>query len=231
MGKPELEEVLTVDGKPPGPEAPSHVVASIDPSYLTSASLLEESIILTDFGQSTFPGDDLSIQQPVTPTHFTPPEGIFDSRVALSSDVWALACTLFHIRSSWPLFDNFLGIDDVVLKHMVETLGKLPDPYWTSWDARRKWFTETGEPRTAEEQRELMLPAVKTSISERVAEIGDDEEGDNYGRMMDAPGTHLDTAEIYLFTDLLEKMLRYSPRERISMAEVVQHPWFAYGRE
>ena len=47
-------------------------------------------------------------------------------------------------------------------------------------------------------------------------------------KVLEKPGTPLDDAEIELLNDLLGKMLRYRPEERISMKEAVQHPWFQY---
>jgi serine/threonine-protein kinase SRPK3 len=41
-------------------------------------------------------------------------------------------------------------------------------------------------------------------------------------------GTRLKEDEVVLLVDLLEKMLRYLPDERITIEEVVQHPWFRY---
>ena len=46
--------------------------------------------------------------------------------------------------------------------------------------------------------------------------------------VLEKPGTLLDDKEVELLDDLLGKMLRYRPEERISMKEVVQHPWFQY---
>ena len=36
----------------------------------------------------------------------------------------------------------------------------------------------------------------------------------------------LDESEIDTLSDLLEKMLKYEPEERISAAQVLSHPWF-----
>ena len=46
--------------------------------------------------------------------------------------------------------------------------------------------------------------------------------------MIEKTGTGIDEAEVELLADLLEKMLRYNPEARISLTEVLQHPWFAY---
>ena len=53
-----------------------------------------------------------------------------------------------------------------------------------------------------------------------------DREGD--GPMMEPPGTRLEEEELELLSNLLEKMLRYQPEKRITITEVVRHPWFEY---
>ena len=71
---------------------------------------------------------------------------------------------------------------------------------------------------------------MKTSIKQKLAGIGSKDVplaiGDD-GPMAEQPGTRLSDVEIEVLGDLLEKMLRYRPQDRIKMCEVVAHPWFA----
>lgn len=46
--------------------------------------------------------------------------------------------------------------------------------------------------------------------------------------MIDPIGTSLKEEELGLLSNLLEKMLKYRPEERITIQEVLQHPWFEY---
>jgi serine/threonine-protein kinase SRPK3 len=46
--------------------------------------------------------------------------------------------------------------------------------------------------------------------------------------LIEETGTRLAEEEVELLGDLLEKMLRYRPEERLTMDEVIRHPWFAY---
>jgi serine/threonine protein kinase len=48
------------------------------------------------------------------------------------------------------------------------------------------------------------------------------------GPMIETVGTQLEEKEVELFSDLLEKMLMYDPEKRITIQEVVRHPWFEY---
>jgi serine/threonine-protein kinase SRPK3 len=232
LGSPETEEVVARDGTPTSPVAPSQIVAPIDFSRLSSPSLLEEHILLIDFGQSFFADHPPPNNVPATPFHYLSPEAFFDLKLSFASDVWALACTIFEIRAGSPLFDPFLSSDDLILKQIVETLGRFPEPWWSKWEARRAWFDEAGSPKQEDEQRRegALFPAITGSLRQKLCEIGDQDDvpyGDE-GRMIESIGTHLDEAEVRLLADLLEKMLKYCPKERISMPEVVRHPWFTY---
>ncbi|KAF8887120.1 kinase-like protein [Infundibulicybe gibba] len=232
LGDPEMEEVVRRDKSIPDSYAPSNVVAPIEMSRLASPSFLKEDLLLIDFGQS-FVVDQMKAQhEPATPLHYLSPEAFFDMKLSFASDVWALACTIFEIRAGCPLFDSLFGSEALVLKQVVETLGRFPEPWWSRWDDRHTWFDETGEPKSEEEQMKqgVLLTSSKSSISQKLNEIGeqDDPPDTDDGNMIEKTGTRLEAEEIELLADLLGKMLRYRPQDRINMAEVLRHPWFEY---
>lgn len=151
--------------------------------------------------------------------------------MGIPSDVWALACTIFEIRAGFPLFEAFLGGDDEILKEIVATLGKLPEPWWSAFENHHLWFDEDGKPK-AWELQQVLVPVEKTSIKQKLASIGDQDvppATGNDGPMMERPGTKLVEVEIQLLGDLLAKMLCYRPQDRIKISEVISHPWFALG--
>ncbi|KAF8627556.1 hypothetical protein AX14_011350 [Amanita brunnescens Koide BX004] len=184
LGEPETQEVKTLGGSPPGPQASRELVAPVDYSFL---SFLEENIVVIDFGQSF----DIK----------APPKG-YEART---------------IRAGSPLFSTYFGSHSGVMRGNVLTLGKLPEPWWSAFEKHHKWFEENGEPK--------FRP--KSSIREKLEMIGAKDTppvADN-GPMIEAVGTR---PEVMLLSDLLEKMLKYCPEERITIQEVVQHPWFKY---
>ena len=162
---------------------------------------------------------------PGTMPEYTPPEMHFEGMIGTPADVWGLACTIFQIYAGFPLFSSFLKRD--ILKRIVETLGKLPDPWWGAFKERPKWFDEDGNPKATG-------TAKKTSIKQKLAMIGCQSAPPSHHRsrsgIIDGPmterGTMLDDDEIEVLGDLLEKMLQYRPQDRIKMCEVVAHPWF-----
>lgn len=223
------EEIETLDNSPPGPHAPRELVQPIDKYDISSPSLLEENVVITDFGQSydiTAPSKDYT---PGTALHYFSPEARFDEIVTPASDIWGLACTIFEIRAGFPLFTSFLASESSVLQEMVSTFGKLPEPWWSRFEKRHVWFEENGEPKV-QVNGEPTFPAIKTSIRKLLQMIGDDEKVDRerHGPMMEPPGTRLEEEELELLSNLLETMLRYQPEKRITIKEVVRHPWFEY---
>lgn len=232
------DEVYQILGEPktnviaiPVEKAPLRVVQRIEVTRLFQTSFLKEDVLLIDFGQSILAHRIPPDYKLATPMEYLAPEAFFDSKISVASDVWALACAIYEIRAGHPLFEDFFNDHDVVFKAMVETLGKFPDPWWSSWENRGKWFNEKGGIKMIEEQQSV-LPAEITPLFERIRGIGlrDDPLGTNKGSMIEQTGTRIEAAEATLLEDLLGKMLRYIPQDRLSMSEVVQHPWFKYDR-
>ena len=215
LGEPDI--IQTLGGSPPGPQAPRELVASTPYSF---PSFLEENIFVIDFGQSFEIKAPPKGYQASTVIHYFPPEYRFDNVASLASDIWGLACTIFEIRAGRSLFTTFFGAHSDIMWDNVLTLGKMPEPWWSAFEERHRWFEENGRPKFR----------LKTSIREKLEMIGVEDtppEADD-GPMIEAVGTRLEEKEVVLLNDLLEKMLKYRPEERITIREVVQHPWFDY---
>jgi serine/threonine-protein kinase SRPK3 len=232
LGPPEMEEVRTRGGEPHGIHTPPELVAPIESSKFVDASLVQESVIVTDYGQSYFISSPPRDYQPGTALNYLSPEARFQGRTGLEADVWALGCAIFEIRAGFPLFDAFFGCSTDILRQTVETLGRLPDPWWNSFEERTLWFEEDGEPKSAntQERTGVLLQSSKSSIREKLRSIGtqDDPPYFNEGPMVEKSGVTLDKEEVELLGDLLDKIMRYCPEERMEMREVIEHPWFAF---
>lgn len=50
LDRPETEQVVTCDHSPPGPSVPRELIAPVDNIYTSSPYLLQEDIIVIDFG-------------------------------------------------------------------------------------------------------------------------------------------------------------------------------------
>jgi len=104
------------------------LVAPIQNSKMSDATLLQEAIIVSDFGQSYIVASSPSSYEPGTVMNYQSPEARFEGRAGFEADIWVLGCAIFEIRAGFTLFESFLGSDVDILRQMVETLGRLPDP-------------------------------------------------------------------------------------------------------
>lgn len=242
LGKPKTEPIIAEDGSDPEPHAPAVMVEPLLFDPFIDAGVLQAKVTLIDFGQSYFhrPPQGYEVAGPL---HYRAPELFFDSQADFASDIWALACTTFQLRTGNALLDDFLASKSDTLASMVQTFGKFPEPWWTTWKDRENWFEESGEAVEYERSEEAMEEggpretyphpsAGEWPIRRLLGELG---KNDSEIRkplaepnMIEKRGVQLKPAEAELLEDLLTKMLQYRSEDRISMEEVVKHPWYAY---
>ncbi|XMA17699.1 hypothetical protein WAI453_010490 [Rhynchosporium graminicola] len=122
---------------------------------------------------------------------------------------------------------------------MTMILGKLPEPWWSqTWIARKTIFedntdaegrvvevpqqlrpSEDGKP---EIERTIVQVAEPRSIKEAIAR------GLFYYNRNGPGGVHLEIPEleVELLADLLAKVLKYDPNERLTARQISEHAWF-----
>ncbi|KAM0415651.1 hypothetical protein ACHAPT_013401 [Fusarium lateritium] len=198
-----------------------HVSGSLpacSPKYLVRQANLSgldayfsDQIAVIDFGEAypfSSPLEAIGI-----PFHYLPPELLLDEPVAPSpaADLWALGCTLFEIRQQLPLFYASTKPDEK-LAQIVCFFGKLPDELWNKWEARKYFFDDQG--------RWIGFSGPE-SFENRLKRARKIFPGES------APRSSMTTpdAEQKLMTDLLYKLLRYEPSERLSAEKVLEHEW------
>lgn len=195
---------------------------SADLSDLIPAGYLTDDIMIIDFSESyrvSSPPEDLGI-----PEYYHPPELVLSEEgkrpTGIACDLWALACTLFEIRSQVPLFYMTRGEDDH-LSEMVAIFGKLPEPLWEKWEGREDFMDEDG----------VLLPGLghyveggRTLTLEVAVDVRSQVEG--WGGSEVEKVYTLPVEEQKTFADLLRKMATYDPRKRPSVKEVLKHEWF-----
>lgn len=165
-----------------------------------------------------------------------------DKVVGVGSDIWALGCTLFEIRTGRKLFDTFDDDQDEYLCKMAMMLGKLPEPWWsTTWEARKIFFEDNvdGDGRVVEIHRELLRPDTGDgqvrfeAFAEQVPEPRSIKDAIILGLVYEnrhGPGGvrhDISQEETDVFSDLLMKIFRYNPEERLTASEVVDHAWLS----
>ncbi|KAF6750784.1 CMGC/SRPK protein kinase [Ephemerocybe angulata] len=235
LGSPVQEEVVPLPGFNVHPSAPAQATEAADITGLIPH--LADEVVLSDFGQSMDIREAARDYNPATVLHYTPPEVRFASKhgpIGPASDIWMLACAIYEIRAGHSLFDSFLHSDSLIWMEIIETFGKLPQPWWDAFEPRHRWFEEDGTPKAALVQRGLgnSIISEESSLRSKVELIGDDEEtagGEILDALTEPAHVRPSAAEVDLLTDLLQQMLRYKPEDRITIHEVVRHPWFTYG--
>ncbi|KAH7133697.1 kinase-like domain-containing protein [Dactylonectria macrodidyma] len=214
------------------PTAPQYLVYPVEWEHVAKEYISEQSCLI-DFGQSFEVANTpeyLGIPGP-----YRSPELMLDNSMGFGTDLWALGCTLFEIRTGRKLFCPFDNDDEDYLDLMVQILGKLPEPWWsTTWETRKTfWKDELDEqgraiptvaepPPPADGITRIIHPSVAQgarSLTEKLRP----------GLWYLSENIHRDIPqkEMDVFSDLLGKLLRYTPGDRISAAAALDHEWFA----
>lgn len=140
------------------------------------------------------------------PVVFRDPQSMFANTVLSyptpATDIWALA-VVFNIlfTDGCPLFEG--RESDEVLCDMVAYLGKLPEPYWTSWENRKLYFDDEGY-----------------SVYDRSGLAT------SFGEFLEDQEIKMDDEARKMFEDMLRRMVVYDPADRIKADELVASQWF-----
>jgi serine/threonine protein kinase len=132
LGTPQTTRVLTHDDESHDlVTAPQYLVYPVNWDDVlndeTPIKLSTGSACLTDFGES-FEINDPPAEVGI-PQVYCSPEQVLERRPGKASDLWALGCTLFEIRTGRKLFDTFDDDPDEYLYKVATILGKLPEPW------------------------------------------------------------------------------------------------------
>jgi len=210
------------------------------PQYLVYPALWEnvdarfllETPSVIDFGECfniSDPPEDVG-----TPGCYRSPELLLKYKLGIQSDLWALGCTLFEIRTGRKLFESFDDSDDDYLEDMCLVLGRLPEPLWsTTWQDRRRCFTDEVDDNgrvipVGEPERVIYRTNVDRSVPQGARSLVDKlAPGVWY---MDArvcqANREIPEEEKPVFADLLGKLLALDPENRISAQAALEHEWF-----
>lgn len=138
LGKPQTRDLAATPGTSPESAMPRYIVNAINMNEI-EPQWLSDQIIIIDFGLA-FLQDQSSLDMG-TPKSYYAPELLFDDARSVSSDVWALGCALFEIRTGTSLFHyKSRPSRNQILISMVNVLGDLPERWWSEWEEGRKWY-------------------------------------------------------------------------------------------
>lgn len=118
LGEPIGEIVKPYHGKKLGSGAPEIIYQAANMMKLNK--LFTGNIVIIDFGEAFFL--DTPPEHAGIPAQFCSPELEFLNQNGMPADVWALACTIFEMRTSEPLFES-------TPEDMVRRLGYFPKEF------------------------------------------------------------------------------------------------------
>lgn len=251
LGVPKTTQVVTESGESHTLEsAPKYLVYPVNWEDVlakdTEPGLQTGSACLTDFGES-FEMDDPPPEVGI-PQVYCSPEQALEQKVGTASDLWALGCTLFEIRTGRKLFDTFDDDMDECLYTIATILGKYPEPWWSeTWEDRKDFFEDDADAsgKVVDVCKESSLQSNDAAQGEggrnahkvlyERAKPGSLEEAIRRGLVYESDRgpqrfhRDISTGEARVFADLLAKLLRYNPEDRIPASSVLQHHWFRLG--
>lgn len=244
LGHPITTDLVTQSGEPHTlSTAPRYAVYPVEWSKVDTAHFTNETQV-NDLGEA------FQVDKPPeylgTPSPYRSPELFleenYSSCIGFGSDLWALGCTLFEIRTGRKLFSSFDNDDDEYLLVMSDMLGIMPEPWWSkTWKARRRFYKDEpdslGRVVNVRQQSSVAQPepkdyvvTVHPSIVEKARSVRDMlSTGVWYIDMNEAdPKAHRDIPEKEkdLFADLIGRLLKWKPEERLSAEEALKHEWF-----
>ncbi|KAF7858011.1 hypothetical protein EAF04_009367 [Stromatinia cepivora] len=145
LGVPQKQEIDRSSSSLPASASsfPDYVVVAINMKEINPIWLSNE-IIIIDFGIAFFlKKSSLDLG---TPKSYCAPEFLFGVHRSISSDIWALGCTIFEIRTGSRLFKyNGVPTKDEMLIATVKLLGTLPDKWWAAWQEGLEWYKKQTE--------------------------------------------------------------------------------------
>ncbi|KAI2641393.1 kinase-like protein [Hypomontagnella submonticulosa] len=241
MGDIELIQIEAAPGHDPQGRAPEYCVVPAQSFW--SRTLATKSIAIIDFGESFFV--DSPPESTGAPNLYAAPETMFpgSAPLGLQSDIWSLACTLFEVRTGGPLFAHSFGnsLSDTV-KQIELFLGPLPPNYSNALSSMLRRARHTALP-DAESSTQLQLSADK--LDRLTKERIEFTEGSGYSDVFEAALGREQTGyrnitsaedsgevkysyprkDVVELSDLLRRMLKYDPAERLDIDAVMSHPW------
>ncbi|EDR15940.1 uncharacterized protein LACBIDRAFT_321041 [Laccaria bicolor S238N-H82] len=194
---------------PARPESlPPYLVPPTHISELLLKPTAELHIELLDLGNAIIVGSS-SAPPACTPAAVCAPEIMFEQvttsvvtqSATTASDIWALACIMYEIVFNVVLF-HLASHDDYLLGKMAAVCGKVPPSWRSFWDSN-------------EHLRKL-------DISQEAADQKWQRKIDNSSARK---GGALSREDFVIFCDLLQRMLKIDPSDRLTIEEVLAHPW------
>ncbi|KAH7128946.1 kinase-like domain-containing protein [Dactylonectria macrodidyma] len=205
FGSPQTAPLRTYSGKPSGPHGPRYIVVLLD-LCSSSTNVLSSEICIIDFDQS-FSTTGSALEQPGIPAKYMAPEVIVGQPASPASDIWALGCAIYRMRSGDDLFFDYdTNCPEDALRQVEKTLGPLPN----EWKGTK--FDGEGFAVSDGDDGELFWSLDETRpLKDRVRAVPDEPSSlfiNRQGEAVDIPDEEIDGV---LFDDEAALRVSYSP--------------------
>lgn len=109
------------------PDAPASWYEALDFTQVDPI-LIVPSITLVGFNKSVIVTEQAPTTSKAMSLSYAAPEALCLKEMSMSSDIWALACCWFELRTAEQLFSRgVFGTVDEILRNIVNALGPIPD--------------------------------------------------------------------------------------------------------
>ncbi|GMH46599.1 hypothetical protein TrVE_jg8886 [Triparma verrucosa] len=199
----------------------------LKPENILLRSPRRSAIKVIDFGSSC--KSDKKMYSYIQSRFYRSPEVMLGLQYTVAIDVWSLGCILVEMHTGEPLFAGSEQFDQ--MRKLIEVLGPVPDDMIekSPVNNRSVFFNHTATegwkiknpPKSSSSRGKYQLET--RSLSEI---IGADTGGPR-GQRLNEDGHS--PQHYAIFVDLVQKMLKYDPAERIKPADALRHPFITNG--
>lgn len=222
FGEPETVPVSRVDDKPLTSNAPIHAVVPLYLGKKAQEFTLEDAhgLILSDFGEAFSPATEPRLGSEYnTPVAKRAPETLFEPHKYISypSDIWSLGTAIWEILGMKFIFSESETQDEIVAQQ-IDVLGSSNFP--EAW--RKQWE----RPDDEGDDSHRSIPRQPNGVRDTWPSLDDafEEFVQKYRRKREAAGI-FEEEEVLAILDLMRRMLRFRPEERLTIDEVLKSEW------
>ncbi|XP_065207977.1 serine/threonine-protein kinase minibrain isoform X2 [Planococcus citri] len=191
----------------------------LKPENILLCNPKRSAIKIVDFGSSCQLGQ--RIYQYIQSRFYRSPEVLLGIPYDLAIDMWSLGCILVEMHTGEPLFSGANEVDQ--MNKIVEVLGLPPKHLLDQAHKTKKYFEKLPDGsyfiKKTKDGKKYKSPATR-----RLQDILGIETGGPSGRRVGEPGHSV--SDYLKFKDLIERMLDYDPKTRITPYYALQHNFF-----
>jgi dual specificity tyrosine-phosphorylation-regulated kinase 1 len=191
------------------------VHCDIKPENVLLCDLHHTHIKIIDFGSSCY-ADKPQFTSYIQSRYYRAPEIVFAAPYNQSIDMWSLACTLMELLIGRPLF-NAASEPELILQ-LIDTIGPIPEHVLESGKRTRNFFKFVDGQRVHRTVLKKVQRRSRSGVTLR-------DFVDIPRRACNRVGQTSDDLERFL--DLIQQMLRFDPRDRLTPAQALSHNFFS----